>query len=288
MARLAFFAALAVGAGVVLGCGPAKELPDDVPGKSPEPTEQPTAVPKTSEPAAKAYLVKAVAAFTGNKPELVEKGKVARLSLKGKMLMPAEGQKVLADATRTVAAVWPDRIHATTEVPVQKLTVGMWLRRPHLTVRNGQEEVALPNRAEYEQNLVADFVGQFWSMFLIPLADPKAVAYDLRTQNQSLASGQSIEIRTLSLALGDLPAYQFTFDAKTDNLLRVEYASVELSVKHRKQWLMADHKAGPEGLMLPSKMEFRQDNVPGEDWEVEKWEFPASIPDDEFNPPQKK
>lgn len=288
MTRLAFLSALAVGAAVAFGCGPAKELPDEIPSRSPEPTQEPAATPRASEPAAKEYLEKAVRAFTGNKPELVEKGKVARVALKGKMVIPVEGQKVPADATRAVAAVWPDRLHVTTEVPIQKLTVGMWLRRPHLTVLNGATEVPIPNRAEYEQNLVADAVGQFWGMFLVPLTDPKAVVYDLRTQNQALPSGQSQEVKTLSLALHDLPHYQLTFDAKTDALLRVEYPSMELGVRHRKQWLMADHKAGPEGLMLPSKMEYRLDNSPVEEWEAEKWEFPASIPDDEFNPPQKR
>jgi hypothetical protein len=263
-------------------------LPDEVPARSPEPSQQPAEVPRVSDPAAKAYAEKAVNALTGNRPELVGKGKVARVTLKGKMLMPAEGQKVLADATRNVAAVWPDRIHVTTEVPAQRLTVGMWLRGPHLTVLNRGEEVHLPNRAEYERNLVNDGVGQFWLTFLVPLTDPRAVAFDLRTQNESLPSGKSVEVRALSLALPDLPLYQLTFDAKTDALVRVEYAVKELEVPHRKQWIMADHKAGPEGLVLPGRMQYRLDNVAVEEWEEAKWEFPASLPDDEFNPPQKK
>ncbi len=288
MVRVALVAALAVCTGVVFGCGPAKELPDELPGKSQEPLEQVTPAPKASDAVAKAYVEKAVNAFTGNKPQSIEKGKVARVSLKGKMLMPVEGQKLLAEATRNVAAVWPDRIHVLTEVPAQRLTVGMWLRRPHLTVRNRGEEISLPNRAEYERNLVADGVGEFWVMFLFPLTDSKAVVYDLRTQNQSLPSGQSIEVRTLKLSLPDLPLYQLTFDAKTDSLLRVEYASKELEVPHRKQWIMSDHKAGPDGLALPSRMQYRLDNIPVEEWEVSKWEFPASIPDDAFDPPLKK
>jgi hypothetical protein len=288
MARLAFVAALAVGAAVAFGCGPAKELPDEVP-KSPEPGEQQAAAaPKTSEPAAKEYVEKAVRAYTGGKPELLAKGKVARVSLKGRVLLPAGGQKVLAEATRSIAAAWPDRIQGTTEMPGQRLTVGIYLRRPHLTVlKNGAEE-QLPKRAEYEQTLIADGVGQFWIMFLFPLVDEKAVVYDFRAQSESLPSGQPVEVRTMSLLLPDLPVYSLTFDAKTDALVRVEYTAKELDVPHRKQWLMADHKAGAEGLLLPTKMEYRLDNVPAEDWAAEKWEFPAAIPDDEFNPPQKK
>jgi hypothetical protein len=288
MARLALVAALAVGAAVAFGCGPAKDLPDEVPGKSPEPTHQPAEAPKASDPAAKAYVEKALNAFTGNKPELVGKGKVARAVYKGKMLMPVGGQKVLVEATRTTAAVWPDRLHVTDDIPALPLTAGMWLRHPHLTVMRGNVELDVPNRAEYEQGMVAYGVGQFWSIFLVPLTDPKAVVYDLRTQHEALPSGKPQEVRSLSLSLRDLPAYRFIFDAQTDALLRVDYTAKELGVEHRKQWVMADHKPGPDGLVLPSKLQYRLDNVAVEEWEAEKWEFPASIPDDEFNPPQKK
>jgi hypothetical protein len=288
MARHALFMALAVGAAVAFGCAPAKDLPDEVPTKSPEPTEQPAAVPKTSEPAAKAYVEKAVAAYTGNKPELVEKGKAARVVMKGKMLVPAADQKVLADTLRTTAAVWPDRIHVTDEMPAQKLTVSVWVRRPHLAVFTGGAEVALPNQAEYEQNFIAYAVGHHWMMFMVPLADPQAVVFDFRTQNQATASGKSVEVRSLSLSLPKHPVYHLTFDAKTDALLRVEYTVQELGRPYHKQWLMSEHKAGPEGLLLPTKMQYRLDNVAVEEWEADKWEFPASIPDDEFSPPQKK
>jgi hypothetical protein len=289
MTRLAFFAALAVAAAAVLGCGPAKELPDELP-RGPEPSEQGPVVPKASEPAAAAYVKKAVKAFTGDRPELVAKGKVSRLALKGKMLLPAENQKAMGDATRTLAAVWPDRIQTKNDFQVQgqRMTVGTWVRRPTLTVMSGTVEVQVPNKVEYERNLVADAVGQLWMLFLVPVTDPKAVVFDLRSQTQTLQAGPPVPVQTLTLSFGDFPLYHLTFDAKTDALLRVEYTNLELGVRHVKQWTLAAHKTGPEGLLLPSKMECKLDNVVVEEWEAEKWEFPAAIPDEEFIPPQPK
>ena len=136
-----------------------------------------------------------------------------------------------------------------------------------------------------ERVLLADVGG---THVRFALADPGAVVYDLRTQNQSGPAGKTLEVRSLSVALPKLPVYHLTFDAKTDALLRVEYTVQELGRPYHKQWVMSDHKAGPEGLLLPTKMQYRLDNVAVEEWEAEKWEFPASIPDDEFSPPQKK
>lgn len=287
MARIAGWAALAwaVSACALVGCQPAKDIPDVVP-KGAEPSDAPK-VPTASDPAAKEYVAKAVAKFTGGKPELLAKGKVSRAVLKGNR---QEGSQSLIDVTRTVAAVWPDRL-ADTDVMAaqgQNVTLTVYLRRPRMTpIRNGVE-VSLPNLVEREHTFAADQTGQYWMALLLPLTDPKAIVYDLQsTSGPAPGTGALTPVHTLKLSLGDFPVYQLTFDAKTDLLLRAEYSLTELGVSHRYQWTVLGHKSGPDGQMLPAKTEYRQDGHLGEQFEVEKWEFPATIDDAEFSPPKK-
>lgn len=288
MARLAFFTALAVAAAVVLGCGPAKELPDEIP-KGPDSTEQAPAVPRTSDPAAKAYIEKAVKAYTGAKPDLVAKGKASRLVLKGHQYK-LDGVPVW-DATRSISAAWPDKIAVKDERQAvgNVVRLSAYLNRPRLTIMAGTvERTDLPNIVEMEKNFAAEETAQHWMPLFLPLTDPKAVVFDLRAQTLSLQPGQTIPVQTLKLSLADFPLYQLTFDAKTDALLRVDYTVMHVGVSHAKQWNMAAHKTGPEGLLLPTKMEYKMDSQTGEEWEAEKWEFPATIPEEEFSPPQPK
>lgn len=288
MARLAFLAALAAGAAAAFGCGPAKELPDEIPSKSPEPTQEPAKTPKSSEPAARAYAEKAVRAFTGNRPELVEKGKATRLVLKGKMLMPAEGQKVLAEATRTIAAAWPDRLHDLDAIQAGslKLTPEVWFHRPRMWI--SAQTLDNVSNSPKERSFAADATAQHWMMLLLPLTDPKAVVYGLKAHSVAGPTGQPQAVQTLKLALGDLPRYDLTFDAVTHALIRVEYELPEVSLPVRRSWALLEHKVGPDGLNLPNKMQFRWNGDLKEDWDEAKWEFPASIPDVEFSPPQKR
>jgi hypothetical protein len=282
MARLAFWGALAVALAVVVGCGPAKELPDEG-QKGTDTGDKPVAVPAASDPAAKAYVEKAVKAYTGGKPELVAKGKFGRVVLTGTMRDP-QNVAVPIDATRTMIAAWPDRFTVINEVVYQgkRLNIGTWLTRPNIVVQNNGEDYALPNRPEAEQNIAADATAQFWMMLYLPLTDPKAVVFDLKRQTLDQQP-----VQTLKLALGTFPVFQLTFDANTDALLRVEYTLSEMGTRRRKLWSMFEHKPEAAGLSLPGKMECRHDNVLVEEWKVEKWEFPAAINDAEFAPPKK-
>jgi hypothetical protein len=283
MARLAILTAIVVVAAVIVGCGPAKELPDEIP-KGPEHTEKPGAVPTTSEPAAKAYLDKAVKAYTGGKPELVAKGAVNRLKLAGTLRDPGGNQAAAVPATRTIAAAWPDRFADTDERQTQGRTVvvSAYHHRPRLTVFENGIEGQPSNPVELELNLAADECGQHWMALLLPLTDPKAIVFDLHQQTLPQQT-----VQTLKLSLGKFPVYQLQFDAKTDALVRVEYTITEQGVIRRRHWSMTEHKLGPEGLLLPGKMECRWDNVVVEEWKVEKWEFPATIDDKDFAPPKK-
>jgi hypothetical protein len=287
MTRFAVRAALAaaVTAGAIVGCQPAKEIPDALP-KSIEP-DLPPAVPPAPDAAAKAYIEKAVKAFTGNKPELLAKGKVSRAVFKGRrhvLNQPA------GEVARTVAAVWPDRFTDTDviQAPDGNATVSAYLRRPNFAVfRNGTEN-PLPNAVEWERNFAADETAQFWMALLLPVTDPKAILFEFQsTTGTAPQTGASMPIHLMKVALGDLPVFQLTFDAKTDLLGRVEYTVTELGVRYQRVWTALGHKPGPDGLVVPTKIEFIQDSRMAEQFDVDKWEFPASIPDTEFDPPKK-
>jgi len=287
MTRLSFWAALATTVGVIVGCNPSKELPDEIP-RATESTPQAPTVPKASDSAAKAYLEQAVKAYTGGKPELVAKGNLSRLLLRGKTTYPGGNQNVPVEATRTIAAVWPDRFRDTDELQIdgKKLVVEAWMHRPHLVIASGTMEENYSNTPR-EKTFAADVVAQHWMALFLPLTDPKAVVYELKTQLGTSPTGQPFSTETLKLAIGEYPIFSLTFDATTHSLLRVEYAVSELGRTIHRTWTMLDHKPGPEGLSLPSKMQCRWDNDVKEEWEVQKWEFPATIPDSEFQGPKR-
>jgi hypothetical protein len=287
MARLTSWIVLAVVAGVVIGCGPAKELPDEV-ITPPDNTEKPIVAPTASEPAAKAYVEKAVKTYSGGKPELVAKGKVSRVLLKGKQYKLDDVPVV--ETVRTLAAVWPDRYVDTDERQAQgrKVSLTAYLHRPHFAVASEGIEQAVNNMVERERNFAADATGQLWMVLFLPQTDPKAAVYELRPGEFLPAGAQKpIPAQMLKLSLGDFPQYQLTFDAKTDALLRVEYVYKQFGVPARQTWTYSDHKAGPDGFLLPRKIEVRLNSNLVEEWDVEKWEFPATIDDKEFSPPKK-
>jgi hypothetical protein len=288
MKRQAAWVALAAVGFAVGGCGPAKELPnaDDLPAVQGL-GDKAAAVPKESEPAAKEYVEKAVKAYTAGKPDLAAKGKASRTALKGTMAFQLDGQQTPLTSARQIHAVWPDRFYVGNEVDFrgQMKTVRTWLSGGQLTVHEGGREQDIGGRAEFVRAMRADFVGQHWMALLLPLLEPKAVVFDLRTTDvMSQETGQPTPVRAVKLALPEYPVYTLAFDARTDLLVRVEYATTEQGVPLRKQWSVGAHKAGPDGLMLPAKTECRHNGQTVEAWELEKWEFPAAIPDDEFGP----
>jgi hypothetical protein len=284
MTRLAVRVVLVVAVGG--GCQPVKDVPDLLPAGPPAGAG--AAVPAASDPAAKAFVEKAVKAFTGEKPELATKGLASRAVFKGRMFLPSESVPV--DVTRTIAAVWPDRFVGTQVLQAQGRTTAQasYLRRPRLVNLRDGGEVPLPNPAEVERNFVTDETAQYWMALFVPLADPRAVAFDAHsTTGTTPQTGQPLPVQLLKLSLPDGPVYQLTFDEKTARLLRVEYAVTEQGVLHRRMWTVTEHKPGADGLTLPHKIEYAQDGRTAEQLEVEKWEFPATIPDAEFDPPKK-
>ncbi len=286
MTRLACLAAFVTAAAVIVGCEPAKELPSDVP-RGTEPTGPTEKVPVQSDPATKAFVEKAVKAYTGGKPELVAKGKYSRLALKGKEVWPQTPN--WAEAMRSVAAVWPDRYHGLDELQLQgnRLIVEAWRHKPRVTVMFGGQEANQLNPQELDRILATDATAQHWMSLMVPLTDPKAVVYDLQSQSGTSPAGQKVSMQTLKLALPDLPVYQLTFDVSNSALIRVDYVLTQAAVPSPRTWIMLDHKVSPEGLLLPTKMSCRWGNDFKEEWEESKWEFPETIKDEEFSPPKK-
>lgn len=269
---------------VAVGCEPAKQLPTEVP-KEPAPVDA-WAAPAESDPAAKAYVEKAVKALTAGKPELLAKGKFSRAVLKGVMVINGEHATV-----RTITAGWPNRYAVANDLQFgdKPLLVRAWLNGARFTAMSGDREQENINRAETAGVFLADGTGQHWMALLQPLTDPKAVAYDFQSvTGTSPQTGLLHPVNLVKLALPDRPLYLLTFDSKTDVLLRVEYQIRESGVDRRKQWTALEHKPGPDGLILPTKTEVRHDGRLVEQWTVEKWEFPATLPDTEFEPPAPK
>jgi hypothetical protein len=278
MVRIAFWAALAIGSALAAGCGPGKELPDDIPDRTDSKDTEP-AVPKESEPAAKEYLAKAARALTGGKPELVQRAKVSRASFKGGSQLPTDsGGLVRFAAVRTVAAVWPDRVLMTDDLTLEQKTeqVRVTLHRPRITVSRSGREFPLPNPAETERVVAFDSQAQYWLALGLPLTDPAGVAFGFKA-----TPGAPTFVR---LALPTFPPLGLYFDPATDRLRRVEYTTMEQGRARRKEWALTATKPDASGVHLPHTFEFRQDGVLVEEWTAEKWEFPDAIPDAEFAP----
>lgn len=263
------------------GCGPEKALPTDLSKSDGGPAQQ--AAPAKSDPEAKAIIDRAVKAFTGGKSELLAKGKFCRVTLKG-LMYSVDNSNQSIEATRTLAAAWPDRLHFTNDSEAfgNKLVVESWLRRPEFVVTRNGAEHRPPNPAEWEQNLASDLVGQVWMAFLLPPSDPKAVVFDPQT-----ITLERRDLKLVKVSLGGYPVYQLYFDTKSDALARVEYTNTETGVARRTTMIFADHKPGPDGLLLPHRMECLHNKSVVEKWTVEKWEFPETIKDDEFMPKKK-
>jgi hypothetical protein len=274
--RIAFWLALVAGAALAAGCGPGKELPEDIPNRT-EPQDTEPQVPKESEPAAKEYVAKVVRALTGGKPELVARAKVSRAAFKGRVQLPSDTGPVMLAATRKFAAVWPDRASVAVELTFEKRTgqVFTWLHRPKLAVRQDGTDFPVPQEAE--RVTACDVTAQYWLALGVPLADPSAVVYGFKAPPDAPTS-----VRLVLPALPPLVAY---FDSTNDRLLRVEYTTTEQGRARRKEWALTATRPDARGAHLPHKFEFRQDGVLVEEWTVETWEFPDSIPNAEFAPP---
>ena len=282
---VALVAAVALLASVP-GCGgKGKELPSVVPQADDKANSTPAVVtPEKSEPTAAAVVEKALKAATDGHPERVGKAKANRLRMKGSVVGP--GRPI--PTVRRVEAVWPDRLAQTDEMsPESGLgTILIRLRRPVLWVGNIKEgktaPVEFPDLKEREAALAAELVGRHWMALLVPLADPKTVVFAAKKEP---LNGQPADV--IKAAVPGSPVFTLWFDEKTGLLGRIDFNQVEpgSTVPTIKFFSLGRHRAF-DGMTLPGRIEYRQNALPLEEWDVESWEFPERIDDGAFDAPR--
>jgi hypothetical protein len=282
--------AVSLTAAVVIGCGPGKQLPDEVPHGSTERTagEPKTNVPTTSDPAAKAIVDRAIKAHTQNNPSLLAKGKISKVTAVGTILLPTptSTDPVPVPSFRTVVARWPDEIKLThafkAHIPG---TMTLILRGPFTWWGLNNTARPNPDPKGFEEYMRTDGLGQHWLMLMFPLVEPTAVVFD---PQKGIGTPPMDSVR---LAFPERPVYQLVFDPASGYLMRVEYTHADQAGRAFKEWILSDHKLF-DGMMLPTHMKFARTpdhsrtRVIIEDWAVETWEFPTKLDDTVFDPPK--
>jgi hypothetical protein len=277
-----------ISAAVVLaaapGCGgKAKELPSVV-TPSDEKTATPAVViPTKSEPDALAVVEKAIKAATEGHPERLEKAKVSRVALKGEVIRPSGPMKT----ERKIEAVWPDRLALADEFtdggPVK---VMMRLRRPVFWIANQREgkiaPVEFPDLKAYETAFAGDAIGRHWMTMLVPLADPKVVVFAAKKET---VNGVTADV--VKAALPGSPVFTLWFDEKTGLLGRIDFDQLEPgnATPTKKFFGLSNHRPAG-GVMIPGKIEYRQNALPLEMWNADSWELPDRLDDTGFDPPK--
>jgi hypothetical protein len=281
MRRFSAWAVGLVAAAVVIGCGPGKEIPDEVPG--PKALIGPASDPlgpaaSASDPEAKAVVDRAVKAITENVPGGLGKAKVSRAVYKGEMQLPQ--RSAMTKMERTIEAVWPDQalvIIAFKEEQPQTAapSVSLGLNHNEGWMKNGSALVP-GNPADMAQIIQTDVTAQYWLMLGPALAETRLVAYDLK----KTAGGS-----TVKLAFPNMPVLRVTFEDKSGLPVQVEYNPVEQQQRLHKVLKMSDHKP-TGGLLLPAALELFQNDRLTERWATESWEFPEKIDPSHFEAPK--
>lgn len=263
---------------VVAGCGPVKELPDEVP-RPEEPTAPAEAdeIPERSEPAAREAAERAVRAITGGNPARLARLRYAVLSYRGSVVLPTS--PLPAAATLRWEIAWPDRARATYDIAAA-VRQTFYLRgnlgwRSEVTAA-GDERPGELNPRDVGRIISTELIAQPGVMLGLTLADANAILFDARRQ------GDATSFR---LKLSEAPVLTITCDAATNLPTRVEYQPREFGRLVHKLLVMTDHQPA-DGLMLPTKLEFSQNHRLGEEWKLDKWEFPETIDDSRFGPPR--
>ena len=284
------WSALALASAVLIGCGPGKELPDEVPKSkggeqgSTEPKEQ---IPKESDPAAKEIVERAIKAHTQNNRGLLETGKISKSTATGTIKLPVEGRFANPQTARQFLAVWPDRINVAYEHKTElNYTTRLVLRFPQLVwLGRDTKQEAIPNPELLKDIMLRDTLAQHWLPLMFPLTQPRAVVFAPR---KGVGTPPMDSVR---LFYPDRPLYNLSFDTATGLLARVDYMQYDQNQPILTEWMFADFKPSA-GMMLPMKITSARtterpkvrDDV--EEWAVERWEFPEKIDDSAFDPPK--
>lgn len=265
-------------AAVTAGCGPVKELPDEV-SRPEEPTArvETDEIPERSEPAAREAAERTVRAITGGNPGRLARLRYAVLNYRGSVALPTS--PLPAAATLRWEIAWPDRARVTYDIAAAVRQT--FYLRGNLGWRSegtaaGDERPGELNPRDVGRIITTELIAQPGVMLGLTLADPNAVVFDARRQ------GDAASFR---LKLSEAPVLTITCDATTNLPTRVEYQPREFGRPVHKLLVMSDHQPA-DGLLLPTKLEFSQNHRLGEEWKLDKWEFPEAIDDSRFGPPR--
>jgi hypothetical protein len=288
------WAAGAMLAAILIGCGPGKELPDETPrspSDGPGSIESREPIPTSSDPLAREIVDRAINAHTQNHPDRLTQCKISKLTADGTILLPnARTQQEESVPTRmTFLARWPDEIRITLTFPggssAEQMT--LILDRAFTWAGKGKQEQTIPNKKKAEDNLRADGLGMQWITLLFPLTDRHAIVFEPR-KGTGVGTPPADVVK---FALPDRPVYRLHFSPKTGYLIQTDYMNEDFGGNAFLEWVMAEHKLF-NGVMLPTKMMMVRTPARTnarritQEWKVDQWEFPARLEEGSFAPPK--
>jgi hypothetical protein len=278
---------------IVLGCGPAKELPDEIP-KSTEngraAGEGKAAVPEKSDPAALEIVDRAIKAHTNSNRTLLAKGKSSRVVANGtiKLTVTEGGNLIPVPSRRTIIASWPDKLKLTHEFQAHiPGTMTLILRGAFFW--QGLNKVQTPNLNPQQtlDNMKTDGFGLQWLVLLFPLVEEGVVIYEPRKG----AGTGTPPADTVRVSIPGRPVYRLHFSPNSGLLTQIDYHYVDVTGPVFSEWMLSDYQEFA-GLRLPTDMKMaRTTDRPKfrdvtEEWKVETWEFPEKLDDSAFDAPK--
>jgi hypothetical protein len=286
-------AAGAMVAAILIGCGPGKELPDEIPrstsnGSGPMENKEP--IPTSSDPLAREIVDRAIKAHTQNDPSRLAQGKISKMTADGSILLPnaRTQQEEMVPTHMTFLARWPDEIKITLAYPQSgEAETTLILDHTSTWLLKGKKEEIIPNRKKAQDNMRADGLGMQWITLLFPLMDRHAIVFEPR-KGTGVGTPPADVVK---LALPDCPVYRLHFSPKTGYLIQTDYANDDFTGNALMEWVMEEHKPF-QGVMLPTKMMMVRTPARTnarramQEWKVDQWEFPARLDEGSFDPPK--
>jgi hypothetical protein len=279
-------------AAIVFGCGPAKELPDEIvrPTDNDRGQDGKIAVPEKSDPAALEIVDRAIKAHTHNNRSLLAKGKISQVLATGTIKLPIQegGALVPLQSRRTFFAAWPDKLKLTHEFqPNIPKTMTVILRGSFSWQGVNNEQTANLNPQQAAENMRTDGFGLHWLVLLFPLLEENVVIYDARKGTGAGTPPADV----VRVSIPGRPSYRLHFAPSSGFLTQIDYHQTDVTGPVLTEWMVADPQEFA-GIMLPTTMKMaRTTERPRfrdvvEDWKVERWEFPEKLDDNTFEAPR--
>lgn len=274
-------------AAVVIGCGPGKELPDEIPrstGPSRNAAETKEKIPTTSDPAAVEVVERAIKSHTQNNPSLLAKAKISKITAKGSIKLG--GNNLVS--SRLLLAKWPDEMKVTyNSLPPATDSVTLILHGGFTWSGKNGVPIANLSPQKVEEDMRADGLGSHWLILLFPLTERNTIVYDLR-KGVGVGTPPADVVR---VSIPGRPVYRLQFAPDTGLLVQIDYSYTDLLGLALTEWMLSDYKPY-NGWLLPSQMKMaRTTEHPKfrdvvQEWKVESWEFPEKLDEGAFDPPK--